>query len=174
MSGPLILLTGCSGGGKSTLLAALSERGFATVEEPGRRVIRAGGPTPWEDLPGFLRACFDLAEADFARAAGYAGPVFFDRGMIDAASGLDALGEPVPAAPLSRCRYDAALLAPPWPELFGQDAERRHGWDAAVAEYDRLVRDLPRYGYAPRLLPRAPVAERADWVEAWLQDRAAP
>ena len=33
------VLSGCSGGGKSTLLAALARRGFATVEEPGRRIV---------------------------------------------------------------------------------------------------------------------------------------
>ena len=34
-----IILSGCSGGGKSTLLAELARRGFATVEEPGRRIV---------------------------------------------------------------------------------------------------------------------------------------
>ena len=39
MNRRFVLLTGCSSGGKSTLLKALEERGFATVQEPGRRIV---------------------------------------------------------------------------------------------------------------------------------------
>ena len=39
-----IILSGCSGGGKSTLLAELARRGFATVEEPGRRIVIEENP----------------------------------------------------------------------------------------------------------------------------------
>jgi predicted ATPase len=50
-----ILLSGCSGGGKSTLLAELAQRGFATIEEPGRRVVReelasGGDALPWIEV----------------------------------------------------------------------------------------------------------------------------
>ena len=34
-----VILSGCSGGGKSTLLADLAGRGFGTVSEPGRRIV---------------------------------------------------------------------------------------------------------------------------------------
>jgi predicted ATPase len=33
-----VVISGCSGGGKSTLLAELGRRGHAVVEEPGRRI----------------------------------------------------------------------------------------------------------------------------------------
>ena len=41
-------------GGESTLLEELRRRGFATVDEPGRRVVieelkRGGGALPWEN-----------------------------------------------------------------------------------------------------------------------------
>jgi predicted ATPase len=36
-----IVISGCSGDSKSTLLAELARRGFATVVEPGRRWPRA-------------------------------------------------------------------------------------------------------------------------------------
>jgi predicted ATPase len=35
-----VVLSGCSGGGKSTLLIELGRRGYATEEEPGRRVVK--------------------------------------------------------------------------------------------------------------------------------------
>jgi len=45
-----VIISGCSSGGKSTLLAELQLRGFATVEEPGRRIVR-------EELRGDGSAC---------------------------------------------------------------------------------------------------------------------
>lgn len=56
----LVVISGCSGGGKSTLLAELARRGHATVEEPGRRIVKqerqAGGPAlPWNDPVAFAR-----------------------------------------------------------------------------------------------------------------------
>lgn len=158
------VLSGCSGGGKSTLIAALAGRGHATMAEPGRRVLRAGGPKPWEDMAGFLRACLALATEDHARALSLEGPVIFDRSAIDALSGLAGLGEVVAAPGL---RYASPVfLAPPWPELFASDPERRHGFEAAVAEYERLLGAFPAAGYAVEIMPKASVAERVAWIEA--------
>jgi predicted ATPase len=168
-----ILLSGCSAGGKSTLLSALAARGHAVVEEPGRRVIAAGGPRPEADLAGFLEACVALALADFAAAGNAPGPVIFDRGLPDALSGLDALGAPGGAARTrlwGSHRYaPVVLMAPPWPELFVQDGDRTHGLAPAIAEHDRLRRDYRRHGYRMQALRRAPVAVRVAEVEAFLQ-----
>lgn len=170
-----ILITGCSGGGKSTLLAELSRRGHHTVEEPGRRIVRAaqagrGGALPWEDLDAFARQALDLAHRDFqaARAAAGSGePVFFDRGMVDAAlalPGADA-GRVLASLP----RYERQVfLAPPWEAIFAADRERRAGFAAATAEYHRIEAALPWLGYRAMTLPRADVAARADHVLATL------
>jgi len=166
-----VVISGCSGGGKSTLLAELARRGYATVEEPGRRIVaeelRDGGSAlPWIDAAGFARRAMAMALADRA-AAPDAGPwVFFDRGLIDAASALAAItGEPVLRPLAAAHRYHARVfLAPPWPEIYAPDAERRHGMDAAIAEYERLVRDYPALGYNVDMLPKTGVAERADYV----------
>jgi predicted ATPase len=56
----------------------------------------------------------------------------------------------------------------PWRELFAADSERRHDFDAAVAEYDGLARSYPAHGHEVVVLPRASVAARADFLEAAL------
>ena len=61
-------------------------------------------------------------------------------------------------------------MVPPWPELFAADPERRHGFDAAVAEYDDLMRAYPAHGYATELVPTVSVSARADFLEAELAD----
>ena len=54
MSDRFVVLSGCSGGGKSTLQAELRRRGHATVDEPGRRIVKdesadGGTALPWID-----------------------------------------------------------------------------------------------------------------------------
>ncbi|MDR2326625.1 MAG: AAA family ATPase [Acidovorax sp.] len=168
----LVVISGCSGGGKSTLLAELERRGHAVVEEPGRRVVqaalRSGEATlPWIDMAGFLRRCIALALDDHARAARHQGSwVFFDRSLVDAVAALQALpGEALPPVPpLSSLYHPRVFLTPPWPEIYVQDAERRHAMEAAQAEFERLQLAYPALGYEALLLPKLSVAERADWV----------
>jgi predicted ATPase len=167
----LVVISGCSGGGKSSLLAELQARGYATVEEPGRRVIRDALPgddsaLPWNRMESFLRRAFDLALADRAAAEHLHGYVFFDRGLIDAAAGLERVtGNSVLAKLDPAQRYhERVFLTPPWPEIYVLDEERRHGLDTAVVEYQHLLTVYPSLGYEVTLLPKVSVKARADFV----------
>ena len=64
------------------------------------------------------------------------------------------------------------FLVPPWPEIFSEDAERKHGFDAAVEEYDALLDRLPGKGYETRIVPRLSVRDRADWIMGTLSEEA--
>jgi predicted ATPase len=55
-------------------------------------------------------------------------------------------------------------MAPPWPEIYVTDNERRHSLDAGVAEYQRLIDAYPMLGYEVLILPKVAVAERAEFV----------
>ena len=141
-----VVIPGCSGGGKSALLAELGGRGYPTVEEPGRRIVKEellgnGQALPWVDETAFARRAVTLALADRAAVACHGGWVFFDRGLIDAAAALQHLtGEPVLTRIGQAHRYHRRVfLAPPWPEIYVTDRERRHSLDAAVGEYRRLL-----------------------------------
>jgi predicted ATPase len=173
MTDRFILISGCSGGGKSTLLAELARRGHAVVEEPGRRILAEARITgedvlPWSNPEAFLRRAIAIALADRAAMAAHPGPVFFDRGLIDAASGLEALTGEAVLHPLGRAypSHPRAFFTPPWPEIWVTDPDRRHGFDAAVAEHDRLVRDYRALGYEIVTLPKVPVAARAAFMLA--------
>ena len=175
MAERFVLISGCSSGGKSTLLAELGARGHHTVEEPGRRIVKqelvAGGRAlPWVDSAAFLRRAIEMALADRETAAAHSGWVFFDRGLVDAASALEDLtGEPALAELGALHRYHRRVfMAPPWPEIYVTDAERRHGLEAALPEYRRLERDFPALGYELVPLPKTTAAARADFVLATL------
>jgi predicted ATPase len=166
-----VVVSGCSGGGKSTLLEELARRGHATLEEPGRRIVReetarGGTALPWSDIAAFARRAIARALEDREAAARHEGWVFFDRGLIDAAAALEhATGEPALERYGRAHRYNTRVfLTPPWPEIYGADAERRHDFAAALAEYERLLEAYPRLGYEVVVLPKVSVAERAEFV----------
>jgi predicted ATPase len=174
----LVVISGCSGGGKSSLLAELKKRGHRVVEEPGRRIIAAetaagGSALPWRDLAAFLRRAIGAAIADHAAAAAHDGWTFFDRGLVDAATALQALTGDEVLRPLATAqRYHRRMfMAPPWPEIYVTDDDRRHGFDAAVTEYQRLAETYPALGYEVVLLPKISTPARADFVLAALAER---
>jgi predicted ATPase len=168
-----VILSGCSGGGKSALLAELARRGFAVVVEPGRRIVEEemdgdGAALPWVDPAAFARRAIEMALADRDKAASAGGWVFFDRGLIDAVAALEhATGEPLLARLEAAHRYHhRVFFAPPWAAIHRQDEERRHGFREAVAEHDRLLAAYTGLGYTIVALPLTSVAERADFVIA--------
>ncbi len=109
--------------------------------------------------------------ADKDAATGKTGWVFFDRGLIDAASALESeTGAPVLRALDAPNRYHRQVfLVPPWSEIYTGDAERRHGFDVGLAEYHRLETVLPALGYSVIMLPKISVSARADFVLAALE-----
>ncbi len=166
-----VLISGCSGGGKSTLLDALGKLGFSTVLEPGRRIVAEeirgrGEALPWVDQNAFARRAIQMAEADLSAADDRDGYVFFDRGLIDAAVALDYSGGGDYRSLLAGKRHyeRQVFLAPPWPEIFVRDAERRNSFDDAEAEYQRLLRAFSELGYEACQLPRSAVQVRVDFV----------
>lgn len=171
MSERFIVISGCSGGGKSALLEALAVCGFACVPEPGRRIVReeqesGGVALPWINLRAFAERAVAMARADLAGAAKSPGLTFFDRGLVDAAVALaDAGGTPyVETLGPVRAYAQTVFLAPPWPEIYVSDAERKHGFTDAKAEYNRLVDAFGKVGYSPLALSKAPVADRVAFV----------
>lgn len=198
--GRFVTISGCSGGGKSTLLAELARRGHATVDEPGRRIVRAelatgGQALPWIDPVAFALKAIETARADIANAADDENWTFFDRGLVDAASALEhATGQPIteilalhhraadrpiadqPIAdqpaddPPALARFHRKVfLTPPWPEIHETDAERRHDFAEAEAEYRRLLTSYATLGFQPIILPKLTVQERANLVEQALR-----
>ncbi len=176
-----VLITGCSGGGKSTLLVELAARGFSVVEEPGRRIVREeleskGGDLPWINLAAFAQRAIALSIEDHAAASQRGGWTFFDRGLVDAAAALQhATGEPLREDLLATHRYHSQVfLTPPWPEIYENDAERKHGLADAVAEYERIEALLPKLDYEAVILPKVSVSERANFLLACLRGEVAP
>ncbi|KVZ95027.1 AAA family ATPase [Burkholderia ubonensis] len=167
------VVTGGPGSGKSTLIDALERAGFARSQEAGRGVIQdqvaVDGPAlPWRDRSAFaeLMLGWEMRSHHLARQA--RGPVFFDRGVPDVIGYLRLSGLAVPAhaeAAARRFRYHRRVfIAPPWPDIYTQDAERRQDFAEAVRTYDAMVECYASYGYRLIELPRASVTARVRFV----------
>ena len=170
-----VVISGCSGGGKSTLLDALEDLGHHTVKEPGRRIVAeelalGGSALPWADPVAFARRAIRLSLADRECSRQQSGWVFFDRGLVDAASALEDLtGKPFLKRIAQRHRYNKnVFLTPPWPEIYVKDNERRHDLADGFDEYRRLSEVYPSLGYKLHILPKVSVADRANFVLATL------
>lgn len=166
-----IVISGCSAGGKSTLLVELARTGFATVPEPGRRIVEEerrgdGLALPWVNLAAFASRALQLAAHDRSQMLGHDGWVFFDRGLVDAAVALQhATGQAAKDVLAAYDRYSSVVfLTPPWPEIYVTDDERQHGFAEAVAEYSRLLFSYRELGYEVCILPKVSVLDRADYV----------
>lgn len=170
------VISGSSGGGKSSLLAELGQRGHSIVPEPGRRIVAEeqagdGAALPWSNPAAFARRAIALSLQDF-RDGQHSKNVFFDRGLIDAACALlhTSPGKNEEDRVLALCaqhRYQPMVfMTPPWPEIYVNDAQRKHDLQAAVAEYERLCAFYPKLGYTLIELPRNSITSRADFVEA--------
>lgn len=170
-----IVLTGGPGAGKTTLLDALAARGYATMPEAGRGVIRdqgaIDGPAlPWRDRALFAELMLSWEMRSHAMADAVAGTVLFDRGVPDVIGYLRLCGLPVPdhvMAAARRCRYAPTVIAaPPWREIYVRDGERRQDFGEAERTFTQVVGAYRELGYAIALLPRASVEERVSYVEA--------
>ncbi|NRA44560.1 MAG: AAA family ATPase [Oligoflexales bacterium] len=173
----LVILSGCSGGGKSSLLSELSQRAFGVIMEPGREIVKeqkaiGGTALPWVDLDKFLLLALSRYIYHFNSSVISDRHTFADRGIIDSVK-TDRQQEPCFANAAKKFRYNQKVfLVPTWKEIYVQDQERQHGFEDATAEYHELLEKYQDYSYETVIVPKTDVKARADFVLAMLaQDK---
>lgn len=171
----LFVITGGPGSGKSTLIDALSEHRIATVPEAGRAIIQdqvaiGGNALPWADRRAFAELMFSWEMRSYRAAMKLNGPVVFDRGLPDVLGYLRVSGLDIPAHMERAARtfryHQRVFIAPPWPEIFGLDAERRQTFEEAQATYKAMIEIYSGLGYDLIRLPLDSVEKRMQFVLA--------
>lgn len=165
------VMTGGPGAGKTTLLEALAERGYECVPESARAIIKQRlerGLSPRPAPPAFGQEILRMDVERYEETKVGKQPVFFDRSVLDALAMLDEAEALSPAELkgwIERCRYNAVtFLLPPWEEIYRTDAERDQSFADSIRVFDELRSWYARWHYEPVEVPRAGVAERADFV----------
>jgi predicted ATPase len=168
----LIVLSGGPGAGKTSVIEMLGAEGHATASEAGRAVIREqraidGPALPDRDPLLFADRMLDHDVRAHAAATARGGVTFFDRGVVDNAGYLRLCGLPLPerfARACRRLRYDHVYLAPPWPEIYTHDGERRQDFAEAQRTFEAVRDAWIVFGYRPEILPRTTVADRVAFI----------
>ncbi len=167
------VITGGPGSGKTTLIEALEAAGFTRTVEAGRAVIQeqlgnGGEALPWTNPAAFADRMLERDIRSYEAAITQAGAVFFDRGIPDVIGYLRLSGLPVPAHMTKAAgdfRYHRRVfIAPPWREIYAQDAERKQDFAEAQRTYDAMVGTYTGLGYELVELPRVSVEERVGFV----------
>ena len=170
---PLFVLTCGPGSGKTTLLEALAARGLATMPEAGRAIIReqvevGGTALPWADRGAFAQLIFERDLLSYHQAAARGAPVVFDRGLPDIAGYLRLCQLPSPEQIMREIRarrYNRRVfIAPPWPEIFAQDTERKQSIGEAQATFDAISETYLGLDYELIPLPLVSIEERAQFA----------
>jgi predicted ATPase len=162
------VITGGPGTGKSTLLAALADEGFATFPEVARDILQApGGMELRAQCPAEFATAMLGAEqtAWFAAKPGWS---VYDRGFPDIAGFLELESITVSNAVGEACidlRYSGPIFrAPPWRAIYSTDEERIQSWEQAVASDLAVCAAWRKYGYDLVDLPLAKVPDRVQFV----------
>jgi predicted ATPase len=173
------VITGGPGSGKTSLLDALAARGYERSLEAGRALIQqqvaiGGRALPWADRVLFSELMLSWEIRSYQMAEKIPGLVFFDRGVPDIAGYLTLLKFHIPDHVRKASeifRYNRRVfVAPPWPEIYTQDVERKQDFAEAVRTYQALCDTYLDQGYEIHELPRATVAERVRFVLAVCPD----
>ncbi len=169
----MIVVTGGPGSGKSSLIDALAQRGFRTMPEAGRAIIRdqiriGGKALPWADRALFAELMLGWELRSYQEALASDALVLMDRGMPDVVGYLTLCGLPVPAhfetAAKTYPYNKRVFLAPYWDAIFTQDTERKQDRQEAEATGMVKAETYGRLGYQIVELPLVGIEQRADFV----------
>lgn len=173
----LIVISGCSGGGKSTLISEISRHGYSVMPEVGREIYKAElrnkvDVTTWENQIRIARLIIEKSVAAYHEAASMTKvkeqTIFFDRCFLECVSFFQHLKNEESKKYdnlISDLRYYPTIfLTPPWEEIYRQDDERKHSFEDGVAEYEQLLVSYARYGYQIVEIPKLSVKKRYEFI----------
>jgi predicted ATPase len=175
----LFVITGGPGVGKTAIIHELERRGVSCVPEAARQIIQqqvsgSGNAVPWMDRERYASLMLKKSIEDYLKHAKTQRCTFFDRGILDTIAYARLIGLHFPDETYRQavaCRYNAKVfLAPPWPQIYETDSERKQSYEEAVV-VDRVIREAyAEQGYEIIEIPQTAVAKRTDFILSRMKD----
>lgn len=165
------IITGGPGGGKTSLLENLALKGFSYVPETARQIIRerlSKGLSPRPDPKTFAREIFDKDYINYTSNSNIPSLLFFDRSFIDSAGMLfecdvDSYNE-IKNSHLVNRYNNKVFIAPPWEEIYCNDAERDQSFEESIRIYEWLYEWYGKHRYDVVVLPKDTIENRAGFI----------
>lgn len=167
------IFTGGPGSGKSTVLEILKGKGYMTVEEVAREIIKKqvdtnGDAVPWGNIVRYANLMLFKSIFDFEELIHIERPCFFDRGIIDTLGYARLINIPITSRMnkvANIYRYNSKVfLFPFWQEIYVNDAERKQNPEEARETCRILKETYENYGYEIVNVPLLSPKERAEWI----------
>ena len=169
MQKEIIVIIGGPGTGKSTIIHALTQKGYCCYPEISREVTMNAQKEGIEQL--FLEnpLMFSklLLEGRIKQHQNALQEphdiVFLDRGIPDVLAYMNYIGDDCPSEFDEACRthiYTKIFILPPWEEIYLSDAERYENYEQANLIYSFLKNTYESYGYELIEVPKNTVDKR--------------
>jgi predicted ATPase len=166
------ILTGGPGGGKSTLIKVLRERGYLCMDEVARDIIKKevttnGDALPWANKAEFTQKMFDETVKLYDSVSS-SDAIFFDRGVVDVLAYAKMVKVEISEEMLCIARKlsfnKKVFVTPPWEEIYRNDEERKQSFEEAIETFDHIVKEYQAYGYEIVVLPKTDVEGRINFM----------
>jgi len=169
----LIVITGGPGTGKTTIIDALIEQGYACFPEISRQITLEAKKQGIEQL--FLEKPLLFSELLLEgrkkqhqqASQDVAEIVFMDRGIPDILAYMHYIGDSYPAFFDQASKdhpYSKVFVLPPWEDIYESDEARYENFEQAKLIFDHLMETYEKYGYQLIEVPRGTVEERIRFI----------
>ena len=173
MKKELIVITGGPGTGKTTIIDALIEQGYACFPEISRQITLEAKKQGIEQL--FLEKPLLFSELLLEgrkkqhqqASQDHAEIVFLDRGIPDILAYMHYIGDSYPSffdQASKEHNYSKVFVLPPWEDIYESDEARYENFEQAKLIYNHLKETYQIYGYSLIEVPQGTVEERIQFI----------
>ena len=165
------VITGGTGGGKTSLLEGLASKGYSYVPETARQIIKERllkGLPPRPAPRIFAQEIFNKDWTNFTSNSAQSSLLFFDRSFMDSAWQLfncDTVGYNVIKDTIPTNRYNnKVFITPPWKDIYCNDTERDQSFEESIEVYERLEGWYRAHNYDLVILPKDTIENRVKFI----------